>query len=151
MLSLVFVLASRMVARTAARVFRSKWVLRICEPPGIRVAFDLHARIGPPWPLNSWAMFSSKFLTCPPIQDGFWLLTHSPANPPTNQPTNQVMEAVATARVRFLAARSPPSRGGRQGGGFMGGGNSSPLSPHQKLSTLCLNLLQRDWSNGDMK
>eukprot|EP00904_Undaria_pinnatifida_P010786 jgi/Undpi1/6838/HiC_scaffold_21.g09314.m1 len=63
----------------------------------------------------------------------------------------QVMEAVATARVRFLAARSPPSRGGRQGGGFMGGGNSSPLSPHQKLSTLCLNLLQRDWSNGDMK
>jgi len=32
-----------------------------------------------------------------------------------------------------------------------GGGDAAELSPHQKLSSLCLTLLQRDWSEGDSK
>lgn len=76
-----------------------------------------------------------------PDQPTIW-----PINQSTILPTDQVMEAVATARMRFVEAQ-----GGRQGGGFMGRGDNSPLTPHQRLSSLCLTLLQRDWSNGDMK
>ena len=55
----------------------------------------------------------------------------------------QVMEAVATARIRFLDGEN---RGSRERGG-----DDTSLSPHQKLSALCLTLLQRDWSGGDIK
>eukprot|EP00903_Cladosiphon_okamuranus_P011447 g10784.t1 len=54
----------------------------------------------------------------------------------------QVMEAVATARVRCLVEQSGAAGEGREAGA---------LSPHQKLSSLCLTLLQRDWSEGDLK
>lgn len=62
---------------------------------------------------------------------------------------NQVMEAVATARVRCLAAQ-PDGRGAAARGGQRRG-KMPELSPHQKLSSLCLTLLQRDWSEGDLK
>ncbi|CBJ26655.1 conserved unknown protein [Ectocarpus siliculosus] len=61
----------------------------------------------------------------------------------------QVMEAVATARVRCLAAQ-PDGRGAAARGGQRRG-ETPELSPHQKLSSLCLTLLQRDWSEGDLK
>ncbi|CAM9399323.1 unnamed protein product [Ectocarpus sp. 13 AM-2016] len=61
----------------------------------------------------------------------------------------QVMEAVATARVRCLAAQ-PAGRGAAARGGQRRG-EAPELSPHQKLSSLCLTLLQRDWSEGDLK
>ncbi|CAM9484206.1 unnamed protein product, partial [Sphacelaria rigidula] len=61
------------------------------------------------------------------------------------------MEAVATARVRVLAAESEETgsdttdRRRRRDGG-------APLtSLHHRLSTLCFTLLQRDWGGGDMK
>lgn len=54
------------------------------------------------------------------------------------------MEAVATARARCLAAQPG-------GAGEDEGGDAAELSPHQKLSSLCLTLLQRDWSEGDSK
>ncbi|CAM9123067.1 unnamed protein product [Ectocarpus sp. 12 AP-2014] len=61
----------------------------------------------------------------------------------------QVMEAVATARVRCLAAQ-PDGRGAAARGGQRRG-ETPELSPHHKLSSLCLTLLQRDWSEGDLK
>eukprot|EP00752_Nemacystus_decipiens_P018674 g16742.t1 len=54
----------------------------------------------------------------------------------------QVMEAVATARARCLAEQSGASGEEQEAG---------ELSPHHKLSSLCLTLLQRDWSEGDLK
>lgn len=61
----------------------------------------------------------------------------------------QVMEAVATARIRFLAAQSPAARSGSRRRSAEG--DASYLSPHHKLSSLCFTLLQRDWGGGDLK
>ncbi|CAN0219224.1 unnamed protein product, partial [Pylaiella littoralis] len=62
----------------------------------------------------------------------------------------QVMEAVATARARCCSS-AERSGGVAVGGGGREGGDKPELSPHQKLSSLCLTLLQRDWSEGDLK
>lgn len=65
----------------------------------------------------------------------------------------KVMEAVATARVRFIAAEgsenSPSSSSNRSSGHRRHNGGA--ISLHNKLSALCFTLLQRDWGEGDVK
>ncbi|CAM9211941.1 unnamed protein product [Discosporangium mesarthrocarpum] len=64
----------------------------------------------------------------------------------------RVLESIASARLKFLAAEAAHLAGGRHDQTTeLTQGDSSEPTLHQKLSSLCLTLMQRDWGNGDPK